>query len=205
MNIAIFGATGGTGRQLVEQALQQGHHVTVLVRDPARLPLSDPQLTVIEGNVLDAEPVNQTVDGAEAVLISLGNTADNPDYVVSNGTAVILAAMKAHNVPRVVAITSMGTGDSIKQVSLPFRMMMQTVLKKPMEDKDRQEKMIRDSGLEWIIVRPGGLMDGPPTGRYKSGLDVKLVADRVSRADVAAFVLQQLRDDTYLRQSPSIT
>lgn len=205
MNIAVFGATGGTGRQIVEQALQQGHHVRALARDTARLPLSHPDLSVIEGNVLDPEAVGQTLAGADAVVISLGNTANNPDFVVSDGTAVILEAMKQEDVARVVVVTSMGTGDSIKQVSFLFRMLIQTVLRKTMDDKERQEKLVMASDRDWIIVRPGGLTDGPATGVYQSGLDPKITAGQVSRADVAAFVLQQLGDDTYLRQAPAIT
>jgi putative NADH-flavin reductase len=205
MNIAVFGATGGTGRQIIAQALEQGHHVTALVRDPARLPVSHTNLTVVQGDVLDDAPVLEALQGADAAVITLGNTADNPDYVVSNGTAVILRAMKDQGVPRVVVVTSLGVGDSLKQVSLPFRMMMQTVLKKPMEDKERQERMVMDSGLEWIIVRPGGLTDGPATGVYRSGLDPAISAGQVSRADVAAFVLQQLSDDTYLHRTPAIS
>jgi putative NADH-flavin reductase len=205
MNIAVFGATGATGRQIIAQALEQGHHVTALVRDPARLPITHANLTVVQGNVLDDAPVRETLQGAGAAVISLGNTADNPDYVVSDGTAVILRAMREGGVPRVVVVTSMGVGDSLKQVSLPFRMLMQTVLKKPMEDKERQEKLVMDSGLEWIIVRPGGLTDAPATGRYDAGLDPSIGAGQVSRADVAAFVLQQLSDDTYLHRTPAIS
>lgn len=205
MNISVFGATGGTGRQVVAQALDQGHHVTALVRDPARLPITHPNLTVVQGDVLDPAPVNATLEGADAAVISLGNTPNNPEYVVSQGTAVILDAMKTQAVPRVVVITSMGTGDSIKQVSLPFRMMIQTILKKAMEDKERQETLVMSSDREWIIVRPGGLTEGPATGAYRAGLDPSISAGQVSRADVAAFVLQQLDDDTYLRRTPAIS
>jgi uncharacterized protein YbjT (DUF2867 family) len=84
-------------------------------------------------------------------------------------------------------------------------MLMRTVLRKAMEDKERQEALVKASGLDWIIVRPGGLTDGPATGHYQAGLDPKISAGQVSRADVAAFVLQQLTDDTYLRQAPAIT
>lgn len=205
MKIAVFGATGGTGREVVEQALNQGHHVTALVRDPSRLPISHPNLTVIQGNVLDAESVAGTLAGADVAVISLGNTANNPDYVVSQGTAVILDAMPAQDVPRVIVVTSLGVGDSLKQVPFAFRMLMQTVLKKSMEDKERQEKLVMASDRDWIIVRPGGLTDGPATGSYQAGLSPKISAGQVSRADVAAFVLQQLSDDTYLRQTPAIS
>lgn len=206
MKIAVFGATGGTGSQVVKQALAAGHQVTALVRDPAKLDVADANLTVVVGSVLDAAPVQQALQGAEAVVVSLGNTANNPDYVVSQGTQVILDAMQALGQPRrIVVVSSLGVGESKDQVPLPFKMLMKTVLKRPMEDKERQEAAVKASGLAWIIVRPGGLTNGPATGQYKSGLDPKISAGQVARADVAAFVLQQLTDDTYLHKAPAIS
>lgn len=205
MKIALFGATGGTGLELVRQGLEQGHHISALVRDPARLDIADPQLTVVQGDVLDADAVGEVVQGADAVIITLGNTANNPDYVVSQGTAVILDAMKGAGVSRVIVISSLGVGESKNQLALPLRMLFNTVMKKPMEDKERQEALVKASDMDWIIVRPGGLTNGPATGVYKSGLDPKLMASQVSRADVAAFTLQQLTDDTYLHKAPAIT
>ncbi len=205
MKIALFGATGGTGREIVAQGLGQGLEISALVRDPSKLGVDHPNLTLVQGDVLDPAAVSQVVEGADAAIISLGNTPNNPDYVVSNGTAVILDAMKAADVPRAVVITSLGVGESKNQLALPFRMLFNTVMKKPMEDKERQEALVKASDIDWIIVRPGGLTDGPATGVYKSGLDPKIMASQVSRADVAAFTLQQLTDNTYVRQAPAIT
>lgn len=206
MHVAVFGATGGTGRQVVQQALAAGHRVTALVRNPDRLGIRHDDLTVVVGDVLDADKVTQTLAGADAVVVSLGNTANNPDYIVSQGTQVIVDAMKRLGRPkRIVVVSSLGVGESKDQVPFAFKMLMKTVFKKPMEDKERQEAIVKASGLDWTIVRPGGLTDGPATGRYKAGLDPKIVAGQVSRADVAAFVLQQLTDDTYLRKAPAIT
>jgi uncharacterized protein YbjT (DUF2867 family) len=205
MKLAIFGATGGTGRLVAEKALAQGYEVSALVRDPGRLPLVHDRLTVVTGNVLDAAAVEQTLDGAGTAIISLGNTSNNPDYIVSEGTRVILAAMKKLAVPRVVVVSSIGVGDSKDQVPFFFKMLMKSALKRPMEDKERQEAAVMASGLDWIIVRPGGLTDNPATGSYKAGLDKTIVAGQVSRADVADFVLQQVTDDTYLRKTPAIS
>lgn len=204
MKIALFGATGGTGRQIIAQATAAGHEIQALVRDPARLPHIN-GVTVVKGDVLDATAVDDTVRGVDAVIISLGNTAGNPDYVVSRGTAVILDAMQRAGLRRVIAITSIGVGDSKDQVPLFFKALMTTALRKPMEDKEQQETAIMASGLDWIIVRPGGLTDGPATGHYRAGVDKAIRAGQVSRADVAGFVLKQLTDDTYLRQAPAIT
>ena len=206
MKIAVFGATGGTGREVVQQALADGHQVTALARDPGKLDITDPNLIVVAGSVLDAAPVQRMLQGADAVVVSLGNTANNPDYVVSQGTQVILDAIARQGSPRrLIVVSSIGVGDSKNQVPFAFKMLMKTVLRKAMEDKERQEALVKASGLDWIIVRPGGLTDGPATGNYKSGLDPRISAGQVSRADVAAFILQQLTDDTYLRQAPAIT
>lgn len=205
MKIALFGATGGTGQQIIAQAGEAGHVIQALVRDSARLPLQNPSLSLITGNVLDPAAVAKTLAGADAAIVSLGNTANNPDWIVSNGTQVIIEAMKQHGQRRLVVITSLGVGDSKDQVPFAFKMLMKTVIKKPMEDKDRQEQIVRASGLDWTIVRPGGLTNGPRTGSYRSGLDPKISAGQVSRADVAAFTLRQLDDTAFLHQAPAIT
>lgn len=206
MKIAVFGATGGTGRQVVEQALAAGHQVTALARNPAKLTLTNANLTVVTGNVLDAANVEETLQGADAVVVSLGNTEPNPDYIVSLGTQVIVAAMQRLGMPRrIVVVSSLGVGDSIDQVPFAFRLLMKSVLRKPMEDKERQEALVKASDLDWTIVRPGGLTNGPATGRYQAGVGLKISAGQVSRCDVAAFVLKQLTDSTYLHQAPAIS
>lgn len=203
MKVAVFGATGGTGQQVVAQALAAGHTVQALARTPEKLP-AHAGLTVIAGNVLDPQAVARTVAGVDAVICSLGTSANNPPEVVSNGTANIIAAMDASAVRRLVVVTSLGVGDSKNQVPFAFRMIMQTVLRKVMEDKERQERLVRESGLDWVIVRPGGLTDGEATGIYRFGLKRDIMAGQVARADVAGFVLKQLTDDTFLRQAPAI-
>ncbi len=205
MKLALFGATGGTGRQIASQALAAGHSIQALVRDTARLTLQHPALTIIPGNVLDPAAVARTLAGTDAAIVSLGNTNGNPDWIVSDGTRVIGDIMKTNGPQRLVIISSIGVGDSKDQVPFAFKMLMKTVLKKPMEDKERQEQIVRDSGLAWTIVRPGGLTDGPQTGQYRAGLDPKISAGQVSRADVADFVLRQLADPTYQHKTPAIT
>ena len=153
MKIAVFGATGGTGKQVVQQALAAGDRVTALVRDPAKLAVDSANLTVVTGNVFDAAKVEETLQNADAVVVSLGNTDSNPDYVVSQGTQVIVDAMKRLGQPkRIVIVSSLGVGESKDQVSFTFKMLMSTVLRKPMEDKERQEALVKASGLDWTIV-----------------------------------------------------
>jgi putative NADH-flavin reductase len=204
MKIALFGATGGVGRRALDQALAQGHNVRALVRTPAKLTTDHENLTVIAGDVLDREAVDACVAGSDAVLCSLGTTGGD-DPVEATGTAVIIASMKAHDVSRLVVITSLGVGDSKDQVPFFFKMLMKTALRQVMAAKEEQEKLVKASGLDWIIVRPAGLSDDPAAGQYTAGLDKSVQAGQVSRADVADFALKQLTDDTYLHETPFIT
>ena len=205
MKIAIFGGSRGVGRLVIEQALAQGHTIQALVRTPENFDIEDGRVTAVTGNVLNPQDVAACVAGSDAVVCSLGRTSNNPDNIASEGTKNIIAAMKETGVKRLVVITSLGVGDSKDQVPFPFKMLMKTVLKKAMEDKEIQEQLVRESGLDWVIVRPGGLTDATATGSYKVGTDKSVMAGQVSRADVADFVLQQLTDDTYLHQSPGIS
>ncbi|TVQ89753.1 MAG: NAD(P)-dependent oxidoreductase [Chromatiaceae bacterium] len=207
MIVAVFGATGGTGRHVVEQALAQGHTIRALVRDPARLAglaAGNEALILIPGDVREPQPVADCVQGSEAVICVLG-TRGAATPVEAAGTAQILAAMQAQGVRRLIAVTSMGVGDSIGQVPAFFRVLMRLTLKQIMAAKEEQETLIRASGLDWTIVRPGGLTDGAPTGQYQSGTDRAIKATRVARADVAEFVVRQLNDQQYLHQTPAIS
>ncbi len=204
MHIAVFGATGGTGCQVVEQALAAEHTVTALARTPSKLNIQDVKLTVIAGNVLDATNVAKTVTGVDAVVCALGSSSDNPSDIVSKGTQVIVHAMQRERVRRLIVVSSLGVGDSKKQISFTFKLIANTVLRKVMADKERQEEVIKASDLEWTIVRPGGLTDGPKTGSYHFGLDPQIKANQISRADVADFILKQLTDDTFIHKTPAI-
>lgn len=205
MHIAVFGATGGTGREIVRQAIEAGHEITILVRDTAKIKRRDDRLYLVLGDVLDIKKVEETLAAADAVVCSLGQTANNPDDVVSRGTQNIIQAMHKQDVDRLVVVSSMGVGRSIHQVSLSFKMLTKTVLRKAIEDKERQEALVVESDLDWVIVRPSGLSNGPQTGSYQTGTDPAIEASHISRADVAAFVLQQLTDNTFLHQKPAIT
>jgi len=203
MRIALFGATGGTGTEVLEQALAQGHRVRALVRDPAKLTERE-GLILIQGDVLDQAAVDQSVQGSDAVICVLGSHGSS-EPVEDRGTEHILAAMKDQGPRRLIAVTSMGVGDSIDQVAAFFRAIMKLTLKRVMEAKERQERAIMASDLDWTIVRPGGLTDGPATGNYQSGLDKSIRAGRVSRADVADFILRELSAGNFIRQTPSIS
>ncbi len=203
MQIALFGATGGTGRQVMEQALAAGHAMTALVRDPSKIEAGR-GLTLIQGDVLDQESTSRCVQGADAVICVLGSGVGT-EPVEARGTQRIIEAMQRYGVRRLIAVTSLGVGDSRAQVSAEFQQAMDTVLQPIIAAKTEQERLVRASGLDWTIVRPGGLSDGPRTGDYQYGTEPTLMAGLISRADVAEFVLRQLSDASYLHQCPAVT
>lgn len=206
--IVIVGATGGTGRQIVARALADGYVVTALVRDPARLRIDHPQLTVVQGDVLDAASVDAAMRGQHAVVCALGHKRFfQPTRILSEGTRNILRAMDTHGVPRLVCQTSLGIGDSAGRMGLSYTLfVIPAILPFYYWDKTRQERLIEQSGVEWVIVRPGALTDGEARGRLRHGRHIGslLLTVRVSRADVATFMLDQLSSDTYLRQAPGV-
>lgn len=204
MNLAIFGATGGTGHELTKHATTENHEIQALTRSPGKLPRNN-SITAIEGNVLERDAVSATVDGADAVVCLLGRTPNNPEDVVSRGTGNIVESMEAKGVKRLVALTSMGLGASVRQVPWYVRIANVTALYDLMADKARQEEIVMGSDLDWTIVRPGGLTDGPRTGEYVHGVDVNATAGPISRADVAEFLLQIVQTSDYLRETPIVT
>lgn len=204
MELALFGATGGTGRELTAQATAANHEIQALTRSPATIPPNQ-AVTAVEGNVLDPDAVKATVDGTDAVVCLLGRTSNNPADVVSRGTANIIDAMDEQGIGRLVVLTSMGLGSSVKQVPWYVRLANVTVLHDLMADKARQEELVAGSGLDWTIVRPGGLTDRPKTGEYEHGVDIDATAGPISRADVADFLLEIVRTDAYLHNAPVVT
>jgi uncharacterized protein YbjT (DUF2867 family) len=207
--ILIVGATGGTGRQLVTQALERGYAVTALVRDPSRLQVNHPQLTVLQGDVLDERSVDVAMRGQEAVLSALGHKRYfYPTRILSEGTRNILRAMEAHKVPRLVCETSLGIGDSAGRLGLYYTLLViPLILPFYYWDKTRQERLIAGSDVEWVITRPGVLTNGDKRGFSRRGRRVGsfLFTVRISRADAAEFMLNQLMSDAYLRTAPGVS
>jgi putative NADH-flavin reductase len=208
MKVLIIGATGGTGRQLVEQALTADHEVTALVRNPEKIRVRHKRLRVVQGDILDFNSLDLAVAGQEAVVSSLGTkSVFKPVTVFSQGTTNLLRAMNKHDVRRLICITGIGAGDSRGHGGFLYdKLVLPVFLKRIYDDKDRQEELIRKSNLDWIIVRPGFLTKGPQTGNYRILTDLTgVTAGRISRADVAAFMLGQLQSDRYLRRTPVLT
>ena len=206
--VLIVGATGGTGRQLVAQALERGYAVTALVRDPSRLQVDHPQLSVVRGDVLDRASVEAAMRGQQAVVSALGHKRFfYPTRILSEGTRNILAAMETHGVPRLVCETSLGIGDSAGRMGLYFTLfIIPVILPFYFWDKTRQERIIAESNVEWVIVRPGMLNNAAKRGRVRCGRHVGSFfwTVRISRADVADFMLNQLASNECLRAAPGV-
>ena len=202
LRVLIIGATGGTGRQLVQQALDLGHQVTALVRKPAKLKIQHPNLKVIQGDVLDYASIEAAMPGQSAVVCALGHKRlFYPTRILSEGTRNILRAMKTQNVPRFICETALGIGNTVGRGGLLYTFfVVPFILPFYFWDKVRQEEVITESDRDWVIVRPGALTNGAARGQYRHDLNLWnfIWTARISRADVADFMLKQLTDDDRL-------
>jgi putative NADH-flavin reductase len=208
MKLLIFGATGPTGQQLLRQALEQGHQVTALARRPSALGIQHPDLIPIAGDILDVVSVDSAVAGQDAVLSALGVRKWLKNTILSDGTRNILQSMTRHGVRRFICETSLGVGDSKDDLGKAFNwIFLPVMLKNVFADKEVQERYIKESNLDWTIVRPTYLDDGPLTGAYLvwTGRKPAEAINRISRADTAHFMLKQLITDTYLHKTPGIS
>jgi putative NADH-flavin reductase len=208
MRVAVFGASGATGRQIVEQALADGHHVTAFARNPSRLPVRSDELTIVQGDVMDVPAVASAVEGQEGVLCALGAaTPLRRDATLVEGVRHVVHAMEQHDVRRLVYLSFLGVRDGRQQLSMLGRCLVAPLLlRNVVADHEAKEQIIRQSTLDWVFVRPPRLTNGPRTGRYRSGLDIRAtsVIPRISRADLAEFMLRQLGAGTYVRKTPAV-
>lgn len=205
MKVLVLGATGGTGRLIVHDALEKGHSVVALVRSKARAP-DLPGADIIEGDARDEGSLMRALDGCDAVVSSLG-TGLSPVSEVSlltEATHALIPAMKRSGVRRLICISALGVGDSRGHGGFVFdRLFMPLLLRHAYKDKGRQEAAIRASSLDWVIVRPGMLINGPARGSLRATADLASVnGGKIARADVAHFVVEQLATDTWLKQTP---
>lgn len=207
MKLLIIGSTGGTGRELVKQAIEQGHQVTAFARTPSKLGISHHNLRIAQGDVTSYGSIETAVAGQDAILCALGTKVIRKNTIQSDGTRNIVQAMQKSGVKRLVVETSLDVGDSRGQLGFFFAHVIRaTFLRNIFEDKELQERIVRESGLDWIIVRPAMLTDGPPTGNYRAGFSASdKIARKISRADVADFMLKQTTSSEFLRQTPGLS
>ncbi|MDX1614361.1 MAG: SDR family oxidoreductase [Candidatus Promineifilaceae bacterium] len=208
MQLTVFGATGRTGRHLVEQALAAGHTVQALARNPAKIQVQNDRLTVIQGNVQEADAVQEAIAGSEAVISVLGPTSNTPDYQITKGMKHILEAMNQHEVERLIISVGAGVRDPQDQPGLLDKVIGAAVKlfsKHVYQDMVQVDQLVRQSGLDWTIVRVPMLTDGPAGEQLRVGYIGQGTGPRLARTDMAAFMLAQLEDDRYLHQAPVIS
>jgi putative NADH-flavin reductase len=200
--VLIIGATGGTGRCLVAQALDRGHEVTALVRDASKLAIEHPRLRIMKGDVLDVASVDAAVRGQDAVVSALGHKRFlGPSSILSEGTRNVIAAMETHGVGRLVCETSLGIGSTAGRMGLQYTLfVLPVILPFYFYDKTRQERLIAASSLDWVIVRPAALTDDQGRGECRSGQDIGsfVTTAKIARADVARFMLDQMAESSNL-------
>ena len=208
MKLAIFGATGATGQCLVEQALDQGYDVTAFARNPLALTTRDAHLSIVTGDVFHPANVEEAVANQDAVLCTIGGH-DRLRVALSRhprqpglcavGTRNILDAMKKYDVSRLICLSAWGIGDSKDRLPFVFKyIILPLLMKEEYEDKEAQEQLIEQSTLDWTIVRPSRLTNGPRTGSFRMKSSLKFTSQSsISRADVADGMLRQLTDSTF--------
>jgi putative NADH-flavin reductase len=208
MNVLVFGASGGAGREVVKQALAQGHRITAFVRDPAKFDINHAHLTVVQGDVADYASIERAVKNQDAVICALGSSTPlTRDPTLIAGVQNIIKAMESAGGPRFIYLSFLGVRDGRNQLSfLGKYIMAPLVLHNVAADHEVKEALIKQSRLNWIIVRPPRLTKGRRTGAYRSGerIVATSIIPTISRADVADFMLKQLTDDTYLRKTVSV-
>jgi putative NADH-flavin reductase len=208
MRVLVLGATGATGRHLLDQALARGHQVSALARNPAKLHRRSRDLTVVQGDVTDALAVERALTSQDAVLCALGSSTPlQHDPALVAGIGNLVGAMERLQVRRLVYLSFLGVHHGRRQLSpLGRYLVAPLLLRKVAADHERKEAIIQHSTLEWVIVRPPRLTNGRRTGTYRSGADIQatMVVPRISRADLAEFMVGQLNGDTHLRRTPAV-
>jgi putative NADH-flavin reductase len=208
MDVLVFGASGATGREVVKRALDCGHRVRAFVRNPDTFPIRHTGLALLVGDVTEYASVEHAVSGTGVVISALGSgNSLGSDPALVDGIRNIIRAMDRNEVRRLVYLSMLGVGGTGQRLGLVDRyLVLPLLLRNVMRDHARKEALIRQSALDWVIVRPPRLTNGPYTGRYRSGEDARgraLLAS-ISRADLADFMVKQLSDDRYVHRAPAV-
>jgi uncharacterized protein YbjT (DUF2867 family) len=215
MNIIVFGSTGGTGLATMRALTASGHKVTAFARDPSKL-LAMPSVTTAQGDVMNPADVNGALPGHDLVVVSLGNSQNpfammlgarrtTPANVCEIGTRNIIAAMQAAGITRLLVVTAFGIGDTRERLPFAFKLFYRTVLREHMADKERQEALVKASALDWTLIQPVGLTDGPATKNWLADRTGQIRRQQISRADVAAFLVSLVGDEHYSRATVSLS
>jgi len=200
MKIVIFGATGGIGKQLTEQCLTAGHTVTVLARKPEVLQAFADRITIVQGDLLNASSVEEAVKGQDVVLSTFGAKGGKDSDIYPKGIASIMLAMKTQGVSRIVCVTAAPVDDSPELGFFFGKIIKPLFLQKYYDGMKQLEIALRQSDLDWTLVGPGRLTDGPRTGVYRTGETIPKGGSKISRADVADLLLKEAIDTQHVHK-----
>jgi putative NADH-flavin reductase len=209
VKLAILGATGSVGRTLVMQALDADHEVTALVREQPQPGEIDDRVALVVGDVTSADSVNHVVDRNDAVLSTLGHAKGSSDNILARATSNVITAMDADGVDRLVVLSSPAVDDPQDRPGLFYRAAraaLRIVMPSVVRDHREQARMIEESDLAWTLVRgPLLFTDGPHTGRYHAGPITAETGARISRADLADFMLAVATGGEFVRALPLVS
>ena len=206
MRVLIIGASKGIGLETTRQALEAGYQVRAFARSATSINLTNPNLEKIRGDALISQDVATALIGVDVVIQTLGIGLGDffrPVNLFSDATRVLVEAMKAQDVKRLICVTGFGAGDSRLSIGCLQMVPFQIVFGRAYDDKSRQERLIKESGLDWTIVRPGVLTGRARSGRYKVLEEPSEWRNGIiSRSDVAEFLVRQIEDRTYVHKAP---
>lgn len=207
--IALFGGTGKSGQEFLKMALSKGYKVKALARNPKGIAEQSKQLEIIKGDVLDLLTVSKVVEGADIVISLFGHVKDSPEWLQTNGTKNIVHAMATHSVTRIISLSGGGLPfpekDLPKAVDKVIRFLMKTFAAKILEDAIKHAEVLKNSSLEWCIVRGPRLTTDEATGEYRVGWVGVNSGTKLSRADLADFILKEIKNRNYSYQMPFVS
>ncbi len=206
--IALFGASGKTGTIVLQKLLAQGYSVNALVRSPDKISLQHSELQIIKGDVLEPEHVNKTIAGSDVVISLFGHVKGSPKDLQTTGTSHILESMRHWQVHKIISLSGGGLPfykDEPKFADKLIRTIMKIVVPHVLADAVSHALRLKQSDAKWIIVRAPRLTDDPEKGTYRVGWVGVNASTKISRGDLADFVITQIEDDTFLHQMPFVS
>jgi nucleoside-diphosphate-sugar epimerase len=216
MRVAVFGATGGSGKATVEELLDGGHQVTAFSRHACQLDLRSDRLRRVEGDAMKPGDVDKVVRRQEAVVVTLG-VSDNPLKVrllhrsktpmdvCSQGTRNIIRSMKRHGVRKLVVESAFGVGDTWQNLPPLLRWAYGALILDQLRDKELQERLVRESGLDWTIVRPVALTDGKGKGAFHAGVGPEVRRSTLPRKDLGRFISEIVPGRRFVHEAVSVS
>jgi putative NADH-flavin reductase len=207
--ITLFGASGQTGQAFLNQILKLDYQITVLVRTASKITQSSPKLKIVVGDVLHIADVEKVVAGADIVVSLFGRVKDSPDLLQTNGTKNIIATMAKFNVQRIISLSGGALPypekDKPKFVDKIFVTIMNLVAKKMLEDAKAHYEVLKNSNTKWMVVRAPRLTNDAKKGNYKVGWVGVNASTKISRQDLASFIVTQIEDEKFTYQMPFIS